>query len=67
MIFLKNFAIIYIENKEKSYFEREVIIMFVIIYTDNANRTHYTVARNMTELNFFRNHFEVIEIYAGSC
>ena len=39
--------------------------MFVIIYTDNTNRIHYTVARNMTELNFFRNHFEIIEIYAG--
>ena len=40
--------------------------MFIVIYSDNSNRTHYTVARNMTELIFFKNHFEIIEVYAGS-
>lgn len=38
--------------------------MFIVVYFDNSNRTHYTVARNMTELIFFKNHFEIIEVYA---
>ena len=40
--------------------------MFTVIYSDNLNRIHYTVAKNMTELNFFKNNFKIIEIYAGS-
>ena len=40
--------------------------MFIVIYSDNSNRIHYTVAKNMIELIFFKNHFEIIEVYAGS-
>lgn len=35
--------------------------MFIVIYLDDFNRKHWTVARDMVELRFFKDRFEVIE------
>ena len=35
--------------------------MFTVMYIDDFNKKHITVAQNMVELNFLKNRFEVVE------
>lgn len=34
--------------------------MFTVMYLDDFNRKHITVAKNIIELNFLKNRFDVI-------
>ncbi len=35
--------------------------MFTVTYVDDSNKRHITVARNMVELKFLKDRFDIIE------